>query len=251
MCRVLAHFTGWSLFFSPHIQHTIGKYRWRRMSLGISSAPIVSKHRMPEINDGLQGVEVVNDLLWGLEVHWWRPCKTMIKIWKHFSNTVTREIWNWITRSWSLECKEYQLLVIFQLDRNKVHAIIGDATPKCCSKGAVCVGSCSIAQQIPTSSTRCEWKHSRGRQRETENKHGVIYNNRPWKGSRKLCPAHFSWYTTAYWRKSHYSVMMHYKFSDYITYCGKWYQCSISTTQIQCHSSDLLFMEERWWRVNV
>ncbi len=38
-----------------------GRYRWRRMPFGISSAPEVFQRRMHEVIEGLQGVEVVAD----------------------------------------------------------------------------------------------------------------------------------------------------------------------------------------------
>ena len=42
--------------------HTpFGRYRWKRMPFGISSAPEVFQHRMHELIEGLQGVEVIAD----------------------------------------------------------------------------------------------------------------------------------------------------------------------------------------------
>ena len=38
-----------------------GRYRWKRMPFGISSAPEVFQHRMCETVEGLRGVEVVAD----------------------------------------------------------------------------------------------------------------------------------------------------------------------------------------------
>ena len=38
-----------------------GRYRWKRMPFGISSAPEVFQHRMCEVVEGLKGVEVVAD----------------------------------------------------------------------------------------------------------------------------------------------------------------------------------------------
>lgn len=42
--------------------HTpFGRYRWKRMPFGISSAPEVFQRRMHELLEGLQGVEVIAD----------------------------------------------------------------------------------------------------------------------------------------------------------------------------------------------
>ena len=42
--------------------HTpFGRYRWKRMPFGISSAPEVFQRRMHELIEGLQGVEVIAD----------------------------------------------------------------------------------------------------------------------------------------------------------------------------------------------
>ena len=42
-------------------QTPFGRYRWKRMPFGISSAPEVFRRKMHEFSEGLTGIEVVAD----------------------------------------------------------------------------------------------------------------------------------------------------------------------------------------------
>ncbi len=46
----------WMSFHTP-----FGRYRWKRMPFGISSAPEVFQRRVHELIEGLQGLEVIID----------------------------------------------------------------------------------------------------------------------------------------------------------------------------------------------
>lgn len=84
-------------FYTP-----FGRYRWRRLPFGISSAPEVLQRKTHELIDGLSGMEVVADDFIA-EAHWEKPLLTTTKFLWHFCNVAKSKVSS-LTRT-SLTCK--------------------------------------------------------------------------------------------------------------------------------------------------
>ena len=73
----------------------IGRYRWKRLPFGISSAPEVFQRRMHLLVEGLSGVEVIADdfVVVGFGDSIWRmQSRTMIETCADYFNTVNRSM---------------------------------------------------------------------------------------------------------------------------------------------------------------